>query len=171
MDTNKMEGIETDLEGVQPPPTGPPSGTSLLKHIDPVSISKICSGQVIVDLATAVKELIENALDAKATNIEVRLREMGVEAIEVSDNGSGIDEENYEGICLKHFTSKIQQFSDIYESLVSFGFRGEALNALCEISQQVTITTRQAKQPMGYSLKFNKDGRLDLIAVGCLDSG
>jgi DNA mismatch repair protein PMS2 len=146
------EWAETGISG------GGGSGGGSLRHIDPVSISKICSGQVIVDLATAVKELIENALDANATSIEVRLREMGVDCIEVSDNGSGIDETNYESVALKHFTSKILQFSDI-ENLVSFGFRGEAINALCEISQKVTIATRQARQTMGYSLKFNRDGR------------
>ena len=129
-----------------------------LKHIDTDSIKRICSGQVIVDLATAVKELVENSLDSGATTIEIRLKEMGTESIEVSDNGSGIDEENYDSVGLKHFTSKLAQFSDL-ESLESFGFRGEALNALCEISEQVSITTRKHTQVFGNLLTFRRDGR------------
>lgn len=69
----------------------PPSSSSVssIRALDSNSIHKICSGQVIVDLATAVKELVENALDAGATVLEVKLKEMGVESIEVSDKGWG----------------------------------------------------------------------------------
>ena len=133
-----------------------------LKHIDSDSIKRICSGQVIVDLATAVKELVENSLDSGANTIEIRLKEMGAESIEVSDNGSGIDEENYESVGLKHFTSKLTQFTDL-ESLESFGFRGEALNALCEISEQVSITTKKQTQVVGNCLTFRRDGRYELV--------
>ena len=104
--------------------------THQIKALEKDSIHRICAGQVVVDLATAVKELIENALDAKATSIDIRLKDMGAESIEVVDNGCGIEEKNYESIALKHHTSKIGAFEDLY-SVTSFGFRGEALNALC----------------------------------------
>lgn len=129
-----------------------------LKFIDQESIKKICSGQVVVDLATAVKELVENSLDAGATSIEVRLKDMGLEGFEVCDNGCGIEEKNFESVGLKHFTSKIEQFSDL-SSLTSFGFRGEAINALCELSNCVTISTKQASQSTATLLTFNRNGR------------
>jgi DNA mismatch repair protein PMS2 len=63
----------------------------------------------------------------------LQLKEMGSESIEVSDNGCGIDPSNYASIALKHHTSKLSNFNDL-NSVASFGFRGEALNALCELS-------------------------------------
>ncbi|RKO91144.1 histidine kinase-like ATPase [Blyttiomyces helicus] len=69
-----------------------------VRPIDSTSVHRLCSSQVIVDLATAVKELVENSLDAGATTVEVRLKEYGAEAIEVVDNGSGIEPENYEAL-------------------------------------------------------------------------
>jgi DNA mismatch repair protein PMS2 len=62
---------------------------SVIQAIDKASVAKICSGQVILDLATAVKELVENALDAGATSVEVRLKEHGLQLIEVSSSSSG----------------------------------------------------------------------------------
>lgn len=129
-----------------------------LKHIDQSSIKRICSGQVIVELATAVKELVENSVDSGATKIEIKLKDMGLDSIEVSDNGSGIRPENFENVALKHYTSKIEQFSDL-SSLVSFGFRGEALNSLCELSKSVTITTKHQSESVGTILGFCRDGR------------
>jgi len=79
--------------------------SNAIKAIDKVSIQRICSGQVVIDLASAVKELVENALDASATSIEIKLRNMGLDMIEVSDNGSGIKETDYCGLALKHHTS------------------------------------------------------------------
>jgi DNA mismatch repair protein PMS2 len=130
----------------------------MIRAIDRSSIQKICSGQVVVDLATAVKELVENALDAGATSIEVKLRDMGASMIEVSDNGGGISPSNYDGIAMKHFTSKLTDFEDTY-SISSFGFRGEALNALCELSGKFSITTRQTADSIGTLLEFDKNGR------------
>lgn len=143
----------------------------MIRALEKSSIQKICSGQVIVDLSTAVKEvgsffnlisissqLIENSLDAGATVIEVRLNDMGMESIEVSDNGTGIDPSNFHSLALKHYTSKLQQFMDLNE-LRSFGFRGEALNSLCELSESFSISTKHAAQPLGAILHFRKDGR------------
>ena len=139
----------------------PPSSSSVssIRALDSNSIHKICSGQVIVDLATAVKELVENALDAGATVLEVKLKEMGVESIEVSDNGMGIDQSNYEGLALKHHTSKLVEFSDLL-NVNSFGFRGEALNALCELSGRFAVNTKKKEESVGNSLTFARNGTL-----------
>ncbi len=130
----------------------------MIRAIDQESIHRICSSQVVVDLANAVKEMVENALDAQATFIEVKLKSMGADSIEVSDNGRGIDPADYEGIALKHHTSKLRNFEDLF-SVDSFGFRGEALNALCELSEKFTITTKRANETTGSMLTFDKFGR------------
>lgn len=98
------------------------AGTRTLHVLDKRDVQRICSGQSVVDLATAVKEMVENALDAGATLIEVKLKEFGKDSIEVSDNGTGIAPLDYETIALKHYTSKISRFEDI-ETVASFGFR------------------------------------------------
>ena len=90
---------------------------------------RICSDQVVVDLRSALKELVENALDAGATKIEVKLREHGAESLEVSDNGGGIAKDNLAGVAQRHHTSKLSSFDDLGK-LRSFGFRGEALSSL-----------------------------------------
>lgn len=131
---------------------------SSIQAIDTVSIHRICSSQVVVDLATAVKELVENSLDAGATIIEVKLVEHGADSIEVHDNACGIDPENYAGLVLKHHTSKMEQFEDL-SNLSSFGFRGEALNSLCELSESFLVTTKRPVDPVGKQLSFDRLGR------------
>ena len=103
-----------------------------VQAIDKRSVHQICSGQVVVTLATAVKELVENSLDAGATMVEVRLKNWGSECLEVVDNGSGVLPENFAALALKHHTSKLNVFSDLV-GVETFGFRGEALSSLCAL--------------------------------------
>ncbi|KAG2456092.1 PMS2 endonuclease, partial [Polypterus senegalus] len=130
----------------------------VIKPIDRQSVHQICSGQVVLNLATAVKELVENSIDAGATNIEVKLKDYGVELIEVSDNGSGVHEDNFEGLTLKHHTSKLQEFSDLIH-VETFGFRGEALSSLCSLSDLSIVTCHQSSQ-VGTRLVFDHNGRI-----------
>ena len=65
--------------------------------------------------------------------VEIRLREHGLELVEVSDNGSGVSDDNLEALTLKHHTSKIRDFSDVEVGVATFGFRGEALSSLCAL--------------------------------------
>lgn len=75
-----------------------PAIAPIIRPIDSASIHRICSGQVILDLSTAVKELVENSLDAAATFVEIRFKDYGADSIEVHDNGTGIEPNNYEAI-------------------------------------------------------------------------
>ncbi|KAL2649408.1 hypothetical protein R1flu_017536 [Riccia fluitans] len=127
-----------------------------IKPIDKAAVHRICSGQVVLDLATAVKELVENSLDAGATSIEIRLKDYGAEFIEVADNGSGISPENYQGLTLKYYTSKISDFADL-QSLSSFGFRGEALSSLCALGN-VSIITRTKDEAFATRLVYDHAG-------------
>jgi DNA mismatch repair protein PMS2 len=129
---------------------------SSIKSLDQGTIHRICSGQVIINLANAVKELIENSLDAGAKTIEIRLKNHGSELVECIDDGPGIGEPDFQTITLKHYTSKIQQYDDL-ETLNTFGFRGEALSSLCALSN-LTITTRQAQATCAYRLEYDKNG-------------
>ncbi|NWS51570.1 PMS2 endonuclease, partial [Chunga burmeisteri] len=129
-----------------------------IKPIDRKSVHRICSGQVVLNLGTAVKELVENSLDAGATNIDIKLKDHGAEVIEVSDNGGGVEEENFEGLTLKHYTSKIQDFSDLIH-VETFGFRGEALSSLCALSD-VTIFTCHKYAKVGTRLVFDHNGKI-----------
>lgn len=97
--------------------------------------------------------------DAGAKHVEVKLKESGLELIEVSDNGSGISPSNYEGLALKYHTSKLSTFSDL-SGVTSFGFRGEALSSLCELAGSFTVTTRTKNETVGVKLSFRRDGKL-----------
>ncbi|KAI0444773.1 hypothetical protein F4803DRAFT_510451 [Xylaria telfairii] len=130
-----------------------------IKPIEAKTIHQIQSGQVIVDLCSVVKELVENSIDAGATNIEVRFKNQGLDAIEVQDNGSGISKENYDTLALKHYTSKLSTYSDL-ESLETFGFRGEALSSLCALSKFSVTTCLASDAPKGSRLEFETSGRL-----------
>ncbi|XP_058425283.1 mismatch repair endonuclease PMS2 isoform X2 [Diceros bicornis minor] len=143
------------MEGAEGP------STELAKAIRPIdrkSVHQICSGQVVLSLSTAVKELVENSVDAGATNIDLRLKDYGVDLIEVSDNGCGVEEENFEGLTLKHHTSKIQEFADLTQ-VETFGFRGEALSSLCALSD-VTVSTCHASAKVGTRLVFDHNGKI-----------
>ncbi|EAW76560.1 hCG2023604, isoform CRA_b, partial [Homo sapiens] len=129
-----------------------------IKPIDRKSVHQICSGPVVPSLSTAVKELVENSLDAGATNIDLKLKDYGVDLIEVSGNGCGVEEENFEGLTLKHHTSKIQEFADLPQ-VETFGFRGEALSSLCALSD-VTISTCHVSAKVGTRLVFDHYGKI-----------
>ncbi|KAL3660402.1 hypothetical protein V7S43_014555 [Phytophthora oleae] len=136
-----------------------PGKISALRVLDRRDVQRICSGQSVVDLATAVKELVENALDAGATQIEVKLQEFGRDGFEVSDNGAGVTVENYASLVRKHYTSKISRFEDI-ESVASFGFRGEALSSICELAKSFTVCTRTENEVVGALLEYDTSGAL-----------
>lgn len=118
-------------------------------------IKKITSGQVIIDLRSAVKELLENSLDANADKIEIIFKNYGIESVECSDNGDGISEGDFNEIGCKHHTSKISSFKDV-SSVTSFGFRGEAIASLCQMSKLSIITTTTG--PKATKLQFNHSG-------------
>ncbi|KAL4974809.1 hypothetical protein BDW66DRAFT_167547 [Aspergillus desertorum] len=135
-----------------------------IKAIEARSVHQIQSGQVIVDLNSVIKELVENSLDAGATSIEVRFRNNGLDLIEVQDNGSGIAPENYENVALKHYTSKLSSYDDLLR-LRTFGFRGEALASLCALSE-FRITTAQVNQaPRAVRLEFEESGKVKKTQV------
>ncbi|KAJ3812661.1 histidine kinase-like ATPase [Lentinula aff. lateritia] len=154
-----------------PTPESSFNGHGAIKAIEGSSVHRLTSGQVVIDLQTAVKELVENSLDAGATNIDVRFKNCGLKSIEVIDNGSGISEKDFDSIGRKHHTSKLSAFHDLM-TLTSFGFRGEALSSLCALCESVTVTTATTdKAPMGSILELDKRGEVKSRAKGVKQRG
>ncbi|QSZ33572.1 hypothetical protein DSL72_005140 [Monilinia vaccinii-corymbosi] len=141
-----------------------------IKPIEGRTIHQIQSGQVIVDLCSVVKELVENSLDAGATSIDVRFKNQGLEAIEVQDNGGGISPHNYDTLALKHHTSKLSTYNDL-TTLQTFGFRGEALSSLCALSKFSVITCMPENAPKGTKLEFEISGKLKGTSVVAAQKG
>ena len=110
--------------------------------LPPDVIAKIAAGEAVDRPASVVKELLENAIDAGATSIEIHLKDAGKELIHIKDNGSGIGRADLERIFQRHATSKIAAIEDL-EALHSMGFRGEALYSIAAVSD-VTLSTRTA---------------------------
>ncbi|KAL8548629.1 hypothetical protein ACS0TY_007787 [Phlomoides rotata] len=137
---------------------GGAENTPVIKAINKGVAHRICAGQVILDLSSAVKELVENSLDAGATCVEIALKEYGLEFFQVIDNGSGISPKNFKVLALKHHTSKLLDFPDL-QSLTTFGFRGEALSSLCALGE-LTVETRTINEVVATHLTFDRMGLL-----------
>lgn len=114
-------------------------------------INKIAAGEVIERPASIVKELVENSIDAGATEITIEIENGGITYIKVSDNGKGIYEEDIEKAFMRHATSKIKNEQDLFK-ITSLGFRGEALASIAAISK-VELTTKT--KDVEYGIKVN----------------
>ena len=110
-------------------------------------IGKIAAGEVVERPVSAMKELIENSLDAGASAVTAEIREGGLSYIRVTDNGCGIDESDLRLAFERHATSKIRKEPDLF-SIQTLGFRGEALASIAAVSH-VAMTTRTAEHDTG----------------------
>jgi len=121
---------------------------------------KIAAGEVIDGPYSVVKELVENAIDALATDIEIEIEDSGLKRIVVKDNGIGIYKDDLPLAVEEHATSKIKSIDDIF-SIVTMGFRGEALSSIAEVSK-CTILSRAADESIGGKLVVN-DGTKEIF--------
>lgn len=112
--------------------------------------NKIAAGEVVEKPASALKEIVENSIDAGARRIAIEIEQGGLGLIAVSDNGCGIYEEDLDAVFLKHATSKLSSVNDL-ESIQTLGFRGEALSSIAAVSR-VTLTTRTSQAETGVKI-------------------
>lgn len=140
-----------------------PASPGGIRRIAPSAVHRITSNQVVLDLQTAVKELVENSLDAHASSIDIRFVDYGLVSFEVADNGSGIPQQDWQGIGLKYHTSKLRDWSMLQEGKVeTFGFRGEAISSLCALCESIScVTATQDSAPIGTILPLLSDGSID----------
>lgn len=118
--------------------------------LDDLTINKIAAGEVIERPASVVKELVENSIDAGATNINIEIKNGGISYIRITDNGKGIMPDDMEIAFERHATSKIRSASDL-ETVKSMGFRGEALASVAAISK-IEMISKTADNDVGYKI-------------------
>ena len=123
-------------------------------------INKIAAGEVIERTASVVKEILENSIDAGATDIQLHLQDGGKSSITIKDNGSGIEKDDLHDIFLRHATSKIQTDKDLY-NISSLGFRGEALYSIAAIAD-VSLDSKTANSDSGWHIRIRGGEQADI---------
>ena len=133
--------------------------------LDDLTINKIAAGEVIERPASVIKEMVENSIDAGATNITVEIRNGGISFIKVSDNGKGIAQDDLEIAFERHATSKIRSADDL-DTVTSMGFRGEALASIAAIAN-VELVSKTKEQEIGYRVVVEAGNILEKEEAGC----
>ena len=137
----------------------------MIQVLDQDTINQIAAGEVIERPAAVVKELVENAIDAKATAITIEIKEGGISFIRITDNGSGIAKDEISTAFLRHATSKIRTKEDLL-TVHSLGFRGEALSSIAAVAQ-VELVTRQTDEITGARYEIEGGREKSMQEVGC----
>lgn len=133
--------------------------------LDDLTINKIAAGEVIERPASVIKEMVENSIDAGATNITVEIKNGGISYIKVTDNGKGIAQDDLEIAFERHATSKIRSAEDL-NTVTSMGFRGEALASIAAISK-VELVSKTKEQDTGYKVVVEAGDVLEKEETGC----
>ncbi len=135
--------------------------------LDQDTINQIAAGEVVERPASVVKELLENSIDAGATAVTAEIKDGGIGLIRITDNGSGIRQNQIRTAFLRHTTSKIRTASDL-TALKSLGFRGEALSSICAVARVELITkTRGELSGSRYLIEGGEERKLE--EIGCPD--
>jgi len=126
--------------------------------------NKIAAGEVVEKPASVVKELVENSIDAKATNITIEILDGGIKYIKVADNGCGIEYDDFDKVFLAHATSKVKTIDDL-GSIGTLGFRGEALSSIASVSK-ITLSSKTENSIEGYQVKISGGEMGEIVPIG-----
>ncbi|KAL7269136.1 DNA mismatch repair protein Mlh1 [Rhizina undulata] len=151
-------GLATPTEHPSPAPKpATPAAPRRIIALDQVVVNKIAAGEIIVAPVHALKELIENAVDAGSTQIEIVVKDGGLRLLQITDNGHGINRDDLPILCERFTTSKLQSFDDL-SSIGTYGFRGEALASISHIAH-LTVTTKTKDSNCAWRATYS-DGKL-----------
>lgn len=138
-----------------------------IQVLDQITIDKIAAGEVIERPSSIVKELVENAIDAGATSVNVEIEDGGISLIRITDNGCGIEKEDIQKAFLRHSTSKIRKVEDLTQ-ITSLGFRGEALSSIAAVTK-VSLITKPKDEILGCRYVIEGGKEISLEEVGAAD--
>lgn len=142
-----------------PPP--PEAHPQTIAALPPITVRQLGSSTVLLDPSSVVKELIDNALDARTSAIFVEIAANTLDCIQVKDTGHGISAGDRPLLCRRYCTSKIRDFRDVGEVGGTWlGFRGEALASVAEVSGGLEVVSRVEGEVVGARMRYGRDGEL-----------
>ncbi|KAG7881087.1 hypothetical protein KL937_001934 [Ogataea polymorpha] len=123
-----------------------------IRPLDEAVVNRIAAGEVVLAPSSALKELLENSIDAQATSIDVACKEGGLKLLQITDNGVGIAKDDLAIVCERFTTSKLRKFEDL-QHIASYGFRGEALASISHIAH-VSLVTKTRDSPCAWKCRY-----------------
>ncbi|KAG7754838.1 hypothetical protein KL911_002277 [Ogataea haglerorum] len=132
--------------------------TPRIRPLEEAVVNRIAAGEIVLAPYSALKELLENSIDAQATSIDVACKEGGLKLLQITDNGVGIAKDDLALVCERFTTSKLRRFEDL-QHIATYGFRGEALASISHIAH-VSLVTKTRDSPCAWQCRYDA-GRLD----------